>query len=390
MSVTLVVFRKNLLYANSMIKKLILLGFGLMLLIGLPLAIFVLQNQNQTTTTSGAAPVTKFSFSGPKQVDTNTNFDENLVVDPGGSNQVSFVKFAFTYDPSFIDKQAAPVSIDTNTYTILEQPTVNCASNLCTVTGTISIGSNQNALIKTATTVAVVHLIAKKDTIDPSGTQLAFVNGQNQALSVGGSDQAAENVFQSGVASTIIIGNQSGGGSPTDTPSPTDSGGTGGSSGGGNSGGTGGTSGGGSNVSVACTSFTADKTTGNPPLTVTFTTVGSSSTDSIVQLNLFYGDGTTDTVASGSGIGTGNVNNQISHNYASNGTFNAYAVLTTESGAASDKATCNQTITVGAIAASASAGPAKLPPTGPGQTFVLIGVAGAILTAIGLVVIAGL
>ena len=370
-----------------MIKKLILLGFGLTLLIGLPLAIFVLQNQSQTTTQSGAAPVTKFSFSGPAQADAGTNFDESLVVDPGGTNQVTFIKFTFTYDPHFIDKQATPVTIDTTKYTILQTPTVNCTDTLCTVTATLSIGSNQSAVIKSATSVAIIDLIAKADT-DANGTQLLFVTGQNQALSVGASDQAAENVFQSGTPATIVIGaSGSGGGSgtptgnPSDTPtlSPTGTGGGGG----------GGTGGGGSNTSVSCTSFTADKTSGNAPLTVTFTTVGTSATDSITQLDFNYGDGSTDIVASGSGIGTGDINNQISHTYSNNGAFNAYAVLTTASGATSDTTNCKQTITVGAIT-QASASPTGLPPTGPGETFVLIGIAGALLTAVGLVVIAGL
>lgn len=374
-----------------MIKKLILLGFGLTLLIGLPLAIFVLQNQTQPTT--GAAPVTKFSFSGPKQVDAGANLDENLVVDPGGSNQVSFIKFTFTYDPNFIDKQATPVTIDTNTYTILQPPSVDCSSGtLCTVTATLSVGNNQNAIIKSATTVAVIHLVAKANT-DANGTQLAFVAGQNQALSVGSSDQAAENVFETGVPATIVIGSTgSGGGSPTDTVSPTDSSGGGGSGGtGGGGGGTGGTGGGSSSgVSVSCDSFTADKTTGNAPLTVTFTTVGSSSTDSITQLDLNYGDGSTDIVATGSGLGTGNINNQISHVYNSNGAFNAYAVLTTASGATSSTTNCTQAITVGQTAQASSAATQKLPPTGPGQTFVLLGAAGAFLTAVGLVIVAGL
>ena len=391
MSVFYLLFSSESVYAKTMIKKLILLGFGLVLLIGLPLAIFVLQNQ--TTTQSGAAPVTKFSFNGPSSASAGGTLDENLVVDPGGTNQVSFVKFTFTYDPAFLDKAATPVTIDTTKYTILEQPTVNCTT-LCTVTGTISVGTNQNAIIKSTTSIAVVHLIAKANT-DASGTQLLFVSGQNQALSTGASDQAAENVFLSGTPKTITIGvSPTNGTNPTDTPTPgdtgaptdtiapTDSGGGGGASGGG--GGTGGTGG----AVVSCTNFTADVASGNSPLTVTFTTVGTSATDTISQIALTYGDGATDTVASGSGIGTGDINNQISHTYSSNGIFTANATLTTAGGSTSDPTTCKQTITVGAIASPTPV--QKLPPTGPGETLMLVGIMGILMTFAGFAVLAGI
>ncbi len=389
------VFGKKLLYAKTMMKKLILLGFGLALLIGLPLTIFILQTQTQPTTK--AAPVTKFSFSGPTSVALNQNFDENLVVDPSGQNQVSFVKFTFTFDPTYIATiSATPVSINQSTYTLLEGPTITCAT-LCTITATISVGSNQNAIIKSPTTIATIHFTALANTPVTGGTQLLFVAGQNQALSVSTSDQAAENVFESGTPQTITIGATSGGGAPTDTPvpgsatdipTPTGDLGTGPGSDTG-SGGTTGTNG----TTVACTSFTVDKASGNPPLQSTFTTVGSSPNDTITQLVVTYGDGSSDTITSGSGIGTGSVNNQITHTYSSNGTFTASASLTTAGGATSDPTTCKLTITVGNGISSVSATPmvnGKLPSTGPGDTFMIVGGAGAVISILGLVVIAAL
>jgi hypothetical protein len=375
-----------------MIKKLIFLGFGLALLIGLPLTIFVLQNQTQSTT--GAAPVTKFSFDGPTSVIVGAHFDEKIAVDPGGSNQVSFIKFTFTYDPSKIDQGSPAFDVDTSKYVKLVEPTITCTSTVCTATGTLSVGQNKDAIIKSKTDIITVHLIAKANTAAGSPTQLIFLAAPaNQALSVGAADQAAENVFQAGIPLSLTISNQGGNPSPTPTgnptpsenptptgnptpsenPTPTDSNGNVGS---GNTGGT---------LSVACSSFTADPKSGNAPLTVTFTTIGSSSNDSISNITLDYGDGTSDTVASGSGIGTGNVNNQISHSYG-NGSFTASAVFTTTGGATSDPTTCKQTITVGTVTPT----PGALPPTGPGQTFVLIGIAGAVLTVIGLAVLAGL
>ena len=75
----------------------------------------------------------------------------------------------------------------------------------------------------------------------------------------------------------------------------------------------------------------------------------------------------------------------MQHTYSSNGAFTASAVLTTTGGASSDPATCKQTITVGSGATPTP--PGKLPPTGPGQTFLLIGVTGAVVTILGAIVL---
>ncbi len=368
------------------------MGFGLTLLIGLPLAIFVLQNQTQPS--SQAAAVTKFSFNAPPNVSVGQPFDVPITVDPGGQNQVSFVKFTFTYDPTKLSTATVPITYDTTVYTQLDGPNPTCTSTLCTITRTYSVGSNQSAIIKSLTTIATAHFIANANTDPSTPTQLAFVDGQNQALSVATTDQAAENVFQSGLSASITIGNTGTGGSPTPTdsttPTPTDSttptptGGSGGGSGGSGT----------SNLSVSCDSFTADNTSGNPPLTVTFTTVGSSSTDSIANIAINYGDGNVDQVATGSGIGTGNINNQISHTYSTNGVYTATATLTTAGGATSNPSSCTQTITIGATASSSQSGGLvqnnKLPATGPGQTILLIGAAGAVLSVVGMLLIGGL
>ncbi|HEX7042393.1 MAG TPA: cohesin domain-containing protein [Patescibacteria group bacterium] len=375
-----------------MVKKLILLGLGLTLLVGLPLAIFVLQNQTQTK--SGAAASTKFTFTVPSSpVPVGQKFDVPIVVNPEGVNQVSFVKITFTYDGTKLDKgSTSPVTIDTTKYTVLEQPSVSCNdANLCQVSFTISVGSNQNAVIKSATTVATMNFAAKADTDPGSPTHLTFVSGQNQALSTAQTDQAAENVFQAGVDGLVTIGADAGSGgqdsptptggtggnTPTDTPVPTDAGG----------GGTGGTSGGGTTdngITATCSSFTADTSSGAAPLDVTFTVVGNSTNDSIAKITINYGDGLVDTIASGSGVGTGDVNGQVSHSYSNNGTFTASATLTTTAGNTSNPATCQKTITVG----SGTTG--NLPPTGPGETLLFLGAAGAVLTVIGVAVIAGL
>lgn len=389
-----------------MIKKLLLLGLGIVLLVGLPLAIFVLQNQTQTNTKAAAS--TKFTFDVPANpVNVGDSFDVPINVDPGGVNAVSFVKVTFTYDGTKLDKGSdTPVTIDSSKYTILEQPAVNCNdSNVCTVSFTISVGSNNGAIIKTKTSIASIKLVAKANTDSGSPTHLTFVAGQNQALSTGASDQAAENVFQGGTDGLITIGTSDGGGGsgPTDTPTPTsadngggggdttptdaptptvaDNGGGGSDTGGGSSDTTNGTD---NSVTVSCSSFTADTKQGNAPLSVTFTTVGSATNDSVTKISINYGDGGVDSLDSGSGIGTDSVNAQTTHSYAKNGTFTATATLTTSSGTVSNPSSCSQTITVG----SGMSG--NLPPTGPGETILFVGAAGAVLTILGFALVAGL
>lgn len=367
-----------------MIKKLILLGLGLTLLVGLPLAIFVLQNQTQTK--SGAAASTKFSFDVPQTpVSVGQPIDVPIVVDPQGVNAVSFAKITFTYDSSKLDKAGnSPVTIDKNKYTILEQPAITCNdSNLCQVSFTLSVGSNNDAIIKSRTPIASIRLVAKANTDAGTPTKLSYVNGQNQALSTGQGDQAAENVFQGGVDGKITIGNSGGGGGSSggSTPTPT------GSSGSGVSGGNGGsTSSGtsGSAISVTCSSLATDVTKGNAPLSVTFTTVGNATNDSISKISINYGDGLVDSIASGSGIGTNSINAQTTHSYNRNGTFTATVALTTSAGQLSNPASCSQTITVGSGVSG------NLPSTGPGQTLLLVGAAGAVLTVVGVLLIAGL
>ncbi len=375
-----------------MIKKLILLGLGLTLLVGLPLAIFVLQNQTQTK--SGAAASTKFSFTVPASpVNVGDSMDIPIIVDPQGVNAVSFVKATFTYDGTKLTKASDnPVTIDSTTYTVLEKPTITCNdSSLCQVSFTLSVGQNDNAIIKSRAKIASIKLTAKANTDPGTPTKISFVNGQNQALSTAAGDQAAENVFQAGQDGLITIGTASaGGGTATPTPgSGGTSGGGGGTGGGsGSSGGSGGTGGGsttnGANISVTCSSLAASVTKGNAPLNVTFTTTGNATNDSITKIALNYGDGLVDTVASGSGIGTGNVNAQTPHTYSGNGTFTATATLTTSSGNVSNPASCSQTITVG------SGVNGNLPPTGPGQTILFVGIGGAVLTVLGVALVVGL
>lgn len=381
-----------------MIKKLILLGFALVLLVGLPLTLFVLQNQ--TKPQSSAAASTQFSFSLPSgSLAVGQSFNADVIVDPGGQNQVSFVKVTFTYDGNKIDKASStPVTIDTTKYTILEQPAVNCdSSNLCQVSFTISVGNTTSNIIKTATDVAKVALIAKTVTDPGTTTDLKFVSGQNQALSVATSDQPAENVFQSGKNGSLTIQNQTqtdsgSGGTTTDTTTPTpdttgDTTGTSDASGSG-SGGSGGTTA--STTTVSCSDFTADVNAGSAPLTVTFSATGSTPTDTIAKVTFNYGDGLVDDVATGSGIGTNTATTQISHTYQTNGTYTASAVFTTAGGDANGSTDCTQKITVGStFNANNQSTKGGLPNTGPGETLLFVGAAGAILTILGAAVVVG-
>ena len=119
-------------------KKLILIGFLFVLLIGIPLTVFLVQQQQQTSiraeraTTLALSPATKTVGVGEE-----VELDVNL--DPGGVNQVSFVKFVLTYDSTKLKPSDTPFTVKASQLDILQGPTVDTN----TLTVTLSIGASR-------------------------------------------------------------------------------------------------------------------------------------------------------------------------------------------------------------------------------------------------------
>ena len=81
------------------VKKILLIGFIIVLLAAIPLTVYLVQQEQKTK--SNANPKTTLDIVVTPQTKTvGDNVKLDVRVSPGGINRVSFVKFMITYDPS--------------------------------------------------------------------------------------------------------------------------------------------------------------------------------------------------------------------------------------------------------------------------------------------------
>lgn len=399
-------------------KRFLFIGFIVVILLAIPLTIYILVSQ-QTNTKSGAAASSRLAFVAPTNpVVVGTTVNIPLTIDPtvnGGSNVVSFVKATFTYDGNKLQVGGTYFTNSTAFSQTLQGPTNTCDSNnVCTISVTVAIPYSQQVQGVTSPTTVGTFSFTPQAATDPSSpTTLNFVQGQQQILSLATADQPSENVFVGATALPItIISNASSNGTPvpTDTPNPSDTpypnpdtptptqAVTYNSSNNASNNSSSNTS----SSGPTCSSLTADQTSGTSPFTVTFTASGTSSSSTISQVTFNFGDGYTQNVSTGGGIGTANVSESISHAYQSSGSYTATAVFTDANGNASQSNACSRTITVYALpTATPTPTPVQVAQTngstvhpvttvgatGPGSTFLYAGIGGAIMTTIGLVVL---
>lgn len=379
-------------------KKLILLGFIVVLLVAIPLTVYLVQQQQKTKSSAVAATILTFVPS-EKTVNVNDNFNLDVNVDPGGVNQVSFVKLNITYDPTKIATSSSGITlgswtaIDGSKFTpsILQGPTYGNGE----ISVTISVGSSPQNVIQKPTVIATIGFTAISPT-DPTYTQVQFGN-QTQVLSIGSTDQFNENVLSSAPPAKITINASSAPTptntptptptvviTPTDTPTPT-----------------------GSTIiptntptptpaqqatsnSPVCSSLTIDKSSsGTTPYNVNLTVTGSSGNSTISKVSFNFGDGQTQDITNTGGIGTNSVSVLQSHIYNSAGTFTTTATLTDANGLVSNIGNCSLVMTISSQIAQNPTpipSPAPLPPTGPTQ-IVTVGTIGAVITIIGAVLL---
>ena len=193
-------------------KKLIIAGFLLVLLIGIPLTVFVVQQQQQTQ--SGATQATTIALlPATKTVNVGDTIPIQVSLNPGGVNQVNFVKLVVTYDSNFLTPSSTSFTVDpASNLSILQGPTVDATS----ISVTLSVGSNFQNSIQTPTNIGTFSFVANAPT---SGTPITPDNNQIQVRSLGSSDTATENVFLSGAQSVItILGTATPSASPTASP----------------------------------------------------------------------------------------------------------------------------------------------------------------------------
>lgn len=399
-------------------KRFLIIGFILVLLIAVPVVAFFLINQ-KTETQSHASPASSLLFeqlTDPAVV--GQPYKVTIDVNPsnstnGTSNSVSFVKFTVSYDGSKLKADNNSFAASDAFGVILEGPTNSCTppeNTACTITATLSIGADPTKAVSSQTPVGTITFTPIAPTDANAPVSLDFVTQQNQILSLATSDQPAENVFTKGISTKVTVltaAAASGTPVPTDatqsTPTQTN---TSGNTSGGTTGGTSGTS----NQPPVCNTLTVTKvasdTTG---MSYQLTAAGSDSDGTVSKVTFNFGDGNVQDDTNGSTIGTNSINETSSHTYASAGTYTASALLTDDQGAISTSSTCKQTINVGNVASNNNpaptataiaqadtptptaipANPKDIPATGPGDTILMIGLSGAALVGLGLVFMLG-
>ena len=368
-------------------KKFFLLGFLLVILIAIPLTVYVAQQRQQTDTK--AAVSTKLSFvPASSTLEVGEILTLDIELDPASktpSNQVSFVKLSINFDPTrFATLSGAEgeslreITDGNNLKEVLEEASYeNGKASI-----SLSIGANPVNVVTQKTKIATLKLKAITPTTagDPAEIKLNTNSGETQVLSIAGTDRTSENVLISSIESAAITINPSSAPTPSVvTPTATSSGSVG------------------LGVAPICSALNPDRSaTGSAPYSITFTAIGNDTDGTISKASFNFGDGPVEAVTTGGGIGTNSVNAQMSHTYNNPGTYTAYAILTDNQGNLSDQAaSCTKTITVNA----AVGGPepetpepevpveppvvVTLPPTGPGETIIGIGILGVIITIAG-------
>jgi len=374
-------------------KKLILAGFVLVLLIGIPVMFFLLKQQKNTTNVAAA---TVLSLSAPPaavNVGDPVNFDIN--VNPGGINKVSFLKLVLNYDPTKLATIDAGFAVNSWTIangtqftpSILQGPTYDDG----TVTITVSTGQAPEDAIQGLTNTKIGTITFKAiATTDTTPTQVSFAT-TTQLLSIGASDQFSQNVLSNTTPASVSINAAQViptaiptvvTPTPTVTPSTTAS------------------SSPTPTVTVSanaptCSSLTLDKIAqGVAPYTLAFTVTGNSANSTISKVTFNFGDSITQDVTQSGGIGSSSVSAVLTHIYNVPGTFTATAVLTDTNGNLSSTANCTQIVTIsqGTLTTSvatptatqiAQVSPSPLPPTGPNNTIITVGAIGIILSVVG-------
>lgn len=389
------------------------MGIIAVILAAIPITLFLLSRQQQTK--SGATAATILSLTPPsatKKVGDTQSFD--IVLDPGGTNQVSFVKLVINYDSTKLKVPDNGLIVSPVTSTnkplssVLEGPTINNSSDgKGTASITVSAGADPTQIITKPTTIATItfQVLAAS----PAPLQIAFAPApQTQVLSAGSDATSSENVLSTSNPATLITISTDTSVTPapstspgvSQNPTPTSS-----------------TSA--TNQPPVCTSLTLDRTpSGASPLSLTFTAIGNDPDDAIQKVTFNFGDGPVQDVFQGGGIGSKTLTGvQLGHTYSNAGTYTASAILTDNSGSTSNPSTCTQTITVtapttgttgsgrttgtttsggsgtspqvpGAQSPQAANPPASKPPvSGPSGAIIGIGAGGIILSGIGAIIL---
>lgn len=356
-------------------KKILLIGFVVVLLIAIPLIVYLVSEQQKTKTS--VVPSTSLSLTPASQsVETGANANFDININPN-SNSVSFVKVYINYDSTRLAIEEGGFVPNTASFQSLVQGPVFEPG---TISVTLSIGANAPPV--TASTKLGTLTFKTLPLAETTSTQVTFGN-QTQVLSVGEASQFNENLLSMTSPATIsieaVVPPEVSIPAPTTNPSQSATS---------------------SGVSLAtpasaaeapiCSSFTADRAlTGIVPYNVNFTFIGTSSAN-ILKATFNFGDGQVRELTQADGIGLTSLNSLTSHIYNSSGTFSAFGIITDVNGAVSQVGTCTLILTINPSGSgSAVPLPSPLPPTGP-SNFIAIGVIGFFIVIIGVALLLAL
>ncbi len=352
-------------------KKLFLIGFIFVLLVGIPITIYFLQEQQETRIRAEKSTNLTFtpdsSTTNPIKKSIGDSIPLDIMVNPG-TNLVSFLKLSIQYDPDKLATDSGS-AFKPNTIvfpTVLEGPIYSSGK----IEVTLSVGPDPTKAIQSLAKAGTFNFKALANTPDGQPTLVTY-SSTTQVLSIGSSDQASENVLSSTTPATIVIARAvsptvtgtpipipsgtltptpvvtstptiTATATPTSTPTPTTT-----------------TTPtvtptytptatGSVNQIPVCNTLAVDRaTTGAAPFAITFTANGTDSDGTISKVNFNFGDGTVSgDISTSGGIGTDSINVATSHEYQNVGTYTASAVLTDNNGGASDSNSCQQTIIV--------------------------------------------
>ena len=301
-------------------KKLLLFGTLVLLLVAIPLTVYVSQQQQQTQ--SNAQKSTRLCFSAtagsttcatsPISKKAGEAFDLDVILDPG-TNQVSTVRLNITYDPTRIATTGAAITPNAQAVSPLINPTYANGSLIARYGIVLSsVGVDISKTLSATTKIATVHFKA----LDTAPAGNAVINfGTTLVLSSNPQDGQDEDVLSSADQLTVTV---SGASAPATAKAP------------------------------VCTTLNVDRAiTGAAPYSLTFTVNGTDEDGTISSVTYDFGDGPVQTISTGGGLGTKTVSLSTAHTYNNAGTFKASATLTDNTNAVSAaSATCAQTITV--------------------------------------------
>lgn len=383
-------------------NKILALGFVVILLVGIPLTLYTVQQQQESRTQAQLA--TNLSFTpnstatSPIQTAIGQTVSLDVMVDPG-TNIVSFIKLEIQYDETKlataeatttgesafeVNEDALPLVVDGPIFTPGK------------IEATLSTGTDPTQAIQTLTRAVTISFRALAETGD-TPTNVTYGN-TTEILSIGGNDQASENVLLGVNPAFIAIAADGsgitpsptgGGGVPTPTtgtaltPIPTVPSGTNPTQ-----------PPQATNQLPVCSAFNIDReTTGAAPYSVTFTAVGTDADGTITKATFNYGDGPVETVTETGGIGTNSVNVQRAHTYNNPGTYQATALMTDNQNGVSNQTSCQTTIVVLAPTSGANGGgtdtglspfpSATMADPGPGDVFIGLGALAAVFVLVG-------